>query len=331
MHAGSGPFATMAHEEFGLKALEEASSSEKAPVRSKTPEGRQKYLVTQKRFIKKGPKSPFELAYAALQDSIFDKDANPTGALTEAFRQKFEASTDPDEALQEAVAASGDVVTFLRTLTTGKVLEIDLAEFERLWAVKANMDYIKGLFRDVPDVGSHEWIPTNMLLKVVQRAKSPKEGEGLYKWVDLQNEMRTDTSWVIFAPAYAKGSVTPPGRPTMNALSGHAGALYYKFAGEVRGHPLTTKQGPWHDELRTAFTDQTDPAAVITEMAAITGRTVWQGTTGDTAGFYEPYFRKESEEDTGSVSIVFLGGEQSKRYQLLLKQFEDWKKGNWTR
>ena len=324
MHAGTGGYSTDG-QDYGkaglIKALE---TPEKAPVRAKNPDTQQAYLVSQKRYLKVGADNAWVAAISALQDSIL-ANSDPTDALKVAFLAKWAASVEPDEALVEAVQSSGGIVKFLQALAQAPVAEITVAVFQELWKTPVNKEFVKSRFRAVASTGAHEWVPTNLIPKVVERAATAEEAENLYLWVDMQNEMRTDTSWVIFSPTtYKTQELTPPGGATRTTLTGHVGAVGYRFQSDDDTRWLQGFQDPWHEKLRDQFWAGKTPAEVVTLMQAWTVQTVWQGGDASPAT-WTPYYVKQSEGG-GPKTVADLGKDQADRYGQLIAQFESWKK-----
>jgi hypothetical protein len=321
LHVGSGAYRS-AGTVFAVQALElAAKQSARAPIKARTPEGRPEYLVTQKRYLKDPGDGAWGRAVRALQESIFT-NSSPVADLQAAFVAKWEASTEVDPDLQAAVAAAGDVVEFMRAIAKDTVPQIPFATFKDKWDESANKKYLKDLFRGVHG-GQHEWIPTNMIQRVVERAAAAEEAKHLYRWVDMHNEMRTDTAWVIFDPTYETQTLTPPGGGARPALTGHVGAVGYRFLPDEETRWLQGHQGPWHDRLRHAFDTGTTPAEVVTGMKQITEESVWEGADPGSA-FWRRYYVKLSEGG-GPKLMGDLGSKQAKRYADLIKQFEEWK------
>jgi hypothetical protein len=323
IHQATGGYSSDG-EKLAVDALVAAvdESKDKAPLRAKNPNTQRAYLISQKRFLRVGADNAWTPSITAFQDSMLS-GADPTSTLTAAFVAKWAANVEPDEALVEAVEAEGGIVPFLRKLAGGAVGEITIAAFEDLWKTEANKDFVKSRFRAVPKEGSHEWIPTNLIPKVVARAATAQDAERLYVWVDMQNEMRTDTAWVIFDPDYETQTLTPPSGPAKPALTGHVGAVGYRFLATDETRWLLAHQKAWHDRLRQAF-DLETPPEVVEEMQAITEETIWEGT--DIGSSFWPTYYVKVSRGGGPKTISELGEPQRLEYVKLINAFRAWKK-----
>jgi hypothetical protein len=195
----------------------------------------------------------------------------------------------PGQALKEAVAAHG-IVAFMKGMATDKEAEgMTYDELVEAWKVQANVNWLKDQFR-AANSGQHEWIPSNMILEVIERAQSAAGAIHAAAWIDLHHTLRSPTPNLIFKPSYALGSVSIEGQQEQ-ILSGHSGAVYYprgakkpklnSGAAAVSAVPSTTKQNEWHDELRRLFRTNATIGKVITAMEQFFQTTIWDGDEGD--------------------------------------------------
>ncbi len=199
-------------------------------------------------------------------------DMNPKTTLT-----GFEGEGDIDEAnIKKAVAAAGGVIQFMKAMAAGQTIEgIDRSKLEKAWGENQKIkDWLKDKFRDA-NPGNHEWIPSNMIMDVINRATNVAWGVEVANWIDLHHELRTDTSWVIFSPDYSpkriKGQVV---------LQGHPGAIYIRTTnseGAEYLQPQTAGVNKWHDSLRSKFTNNTTAVNVLGSLRTFFGYTVWDG------------------------------------------------------
>jgi phage-related protein len=196
----------------------------------------------------------------------------------------------PDPALKAAVAAAGGIVAFMKGMATVEQAGgMTYAELVEAWKVQANVDELKNQFR-AAHTGQHEWIPSNMILEVIERAQSAAGAIHAAAWIDLHHTLRSPTPNLIFKPSYALGSVSIEGQQEQ-ILSGHSGAVYYprgakkpklnSGAAAVSAVPSTTKQNEWHDELRGLFRTNATIGTVITAMDQFFQTTIWDGDEGD--------------------------------------------------
>jgi hypothetical protein len=139
----------------------------------------------------------------------------------------------------------------------------------------------------------------------------------------MQNEMRTDTAWVIYSPGYRTEPLTEPGKEPKVALTGHVGAVGYRFLPDDNTRWLQIHQDEWHQDLRDAFDAGDTPSKVVGLMAESTKTSVWKGDTPGAVSWLR-YYVKESEGG-GPLTLGELGEEQVDRYNTLIAQFEHWK------
>jgi hypothetical protein len=152
---------------------------------------------------------------------------------------------------------------------------INRAKLEKVWSENQTIkDWLKDKFRDAAP-GNHEWIPSNLMLDVINRATNIVWGIEAANWIDLQHELRTDTSWVIFSTDYSSKRIKG-----QLVLQGHPGAIYIRQTndeGETYLQPQTTGVNKWHAALRDKFTNNTKAATVLGSLRTFFGYTVWDG------------------------------------------------------
>lgn len=277
------------------------------------------WLNPRKRNIKDGATGDYGQIVSALHDTIWT-GSDPVPSLRTAFENIFNQSDDPDADLVEKVNQNG-IIEFLKGVANGAFdPDLTAAEFPTLWGVPANKAFLKDRFRGVAS-GNHEWIPTNLIPQVVQRAsETPTDVLDWDNWVKMHHVMRTDTTWVIFHPNWATSTALIQNESKV-ALTGHAGALYYPRNG-VRT-PLQTSQNAWHDDLRVAFNDLSSPEAVLTRMQDIARSTVWTGRTNGPVTYDSPYL--QAREGASEFTISQLAANQRPRFLALIRQFDQWK------
>jgi hypothetical protein len=170
------------------------------------------------------------------------------------------------------------IVPFMKTLAMGKSVEvagasISLADFATVWAAgPKGTHWIEDQFRAVRP-HDHEWIPSNYLLRVVQRASSSSEG---LAWIDLQDQMRSATKLIIFKPSKIR-VVKQVGGKSYLVLQGHVGAL----DDHTSGDPLTVGTDEFHDQLRAAFDGASTIAECATAIKKVFEEWVWDGQAPD--------------------------------------------------
>lgn len=155
---------------------------------------------------------------------------------------------------EDAVRVKG-IIAFMQSMadqgfvTVGD-LRMERGEFDRLWAIQTNANWIKNRFRDAWD-GAHEWIPSNMIPQVIDRTRDSRAGARIADWIGLQHNLRSDTSWVIFSNPY--WGTRSWNNQSYTVLNGHSGAVYVVEGGPPI--PLTEGQNIFHEVLRTVFTN----------------------------------------------------------------------------
>jgi hypothetical protein len=166
----------------------------------------------------------------------------------------------------------------------------------------------------------HEWIPTNYVAAVLERAATNHDAgliERGLNWVRLQHALRSRTNLVIWHIE----NTTP---------QGHAGAFWeqYQRGGKSAYKPaLTTGSEDFHDKLRASFDAHQDSAAsfvdsLLTQLPAL----IW---TGDLGGSTAAAFRNmpiDALYDTGggkvSLTVQELADQQVENYRLIQDDFE---------
>jgi hypothetical protein len=274
---------------------------------------------------------PYMTARRDLQAQQFEE--GDTGALStlrtavkHALRDFSERGDRPDEDLVEAV--SGQILPFLKAVASGEsgFRGLDLGEWERrLWGKTANRNWIKDRFRG--GGGYHEWIPTNYVNRVVERARQAADSEGAptaVLWIDFQDQFRTRTNLLMYPPEKDRYRVTVPytRNPqtlerdqdgSAQVLQGHVGAVYAPVrSGQYSEDVIaqTKGQGPWHDDLRQIFDGSFGIANNFAGMRAILSGVdrfiqsdVWFGDGVSGPVFNEYYARAASSTDPSSVQL----------------------------
>ena len=224
--------------------------------------------------------------------------------------------------LKTAVKSQG-IVAFMKKMgITKQSGTITLNELNKLWNTTTNRDFLKDEFR-AADPGKHEWIPSNYIPNVINKANSVSDAVKAAQWIDLHHELRTDTSWVIFNPTYATGEITIAGKK-FDTLVGHSGALYVEDPANPGAFKAqTTNQNIWHDLLRSAFDSSTTPSGAIGEIQKIFKSTVWDGSQLG-SNIYDIYYR--SPTGGNSVNKSQLATQQNTNFTNIDTFFNTMKK-----
>ncbi len=169
------------------------------------------------------------------------------------------------DGLRPALHEAGGVVPFMKAMAGGGTVGgIGHEKFNTLWNRQENEDWLKDQFRAVSP-NMHEWIPSNQIQAIVDKAKTSHEGPN---WIDLHNELRSPTSHVIFHPA-ASSHEAPDGTLV---LHGHVGAIYLGSTPQIKA------QGTFHDELRETFLSAPDVATAVEGLKTVMKKWVWDGS-----------------------------------------------------
>jgi hypothetical protein len=187
-----------------------------------------------------------------------------------------------------AVNAAGGIVEFLKKMADGDSIsvtvagvstDVDMGKFKEAWERPQSKarEMLKDKLRDATP-NNHEWIPTNFILEVTERA-SLAAGEGP-KWIDLQHNLRSDTFRVIFGAAKAPPEIineAVDGRPERqySAPYGHSGAVFLNKP--TKNNQRTKHQGDFHNELRSAFTSSTTTQKAKEAALATARAWIWRG------------------------------------------------------
>jgi Domain of unknown function (DUF4157) len=247
-----------------------------------------------------------------------------------------------DRTLVEAVTRFG-IVGFLVAIAQGQnPAGMSEADLEARWNEPINRNWIKQQFRGA-DPGHHEWIPTNFIMEVMNRAGDSAVGEEAAEaaamWVQVQHVWRTPTEEIIFKPDYQQRVLVAetavaggaPRRTRISVLQGHVGSVYAgaRASGLAVGQPVaqTMGQGPWHDALRERFASaqggtisesRAAISGVITSIEAFSRETVWGGeTTGAMENFTDYY----ASSSGGAIGLAGLSTRGSTAMQHIIRDF----------
>jgi hypothetical protein len=178
----------------------------------------------------------------------------------------------PAQMVKEAIE-SVTIIPFLKEIAKGRaVLGVDRNMFVKVFKDRNQLinrepaaEWIEDKFRGVKP-GTHEWILTKLLPEVVERAASSKTDA----WINLQNDMRSDTSWIVFKPKRVKTTEIFKGKP-YNVYHGHPGALKIDGRNKVKG------QNEFHADLENQFKRSNTPNICIQNVQQVFVAWVWDG------------------------------------------------------
>ncbi|MGW3461528.1 phage tail protein [Streptomyces olivaceoviridis] len=155
----------------------------------------------------------------------------------------------------------------------GVEVKVGFIFFEKAWNdSQLVVDMVKDRFRGAMNA-HHEWIPSNYILEVINRARNAVQDGG--KWIEFQHRLRSETFRVVFKPdkvcKVERDSVNGAPEKDYTILQGHSGAVYYKASEQTKG------QEDFHNALRAAFTGSTTPSGAATDALAVAEEWVWRG------------------------------------------------------
>jgi hypothetical protein len=89
------------------------------------------------------------------------------------------------------------------------------------------------------------------------------------KWIELQNDLRTDTSWVIFKQS--RGTLLTLNNVPVIILHGHVGAMY------LNGREQTRGSSDFHGQLEGVFNANLSIGDSLDRIKGVFTAWVWQG------------------------------------------------------
>ncbi|MFI5744431.1 hypothetical protein ACIBBE_00615 [Streptomyces sp. NPDC051644] len=190
--------------------------------------------------------------------------------------------------LRKAIPGAADIVPFLKKLAKngsetveyeGSQIKVDMEFFKKAWAKKPYgqaRGFIKKRFRDATP-GHHEWIPSDYILIVIERAQNAETIVAGEKWIDDHHDLRSDTSLLVFhnlaeAPPGVDEDTIDGRRQKFSIPTGHVGAVYYK------GDQKTKYENKFHNAARNVFNDASDISVVATNLKAMAEKWIWSGS-----------------------------------------------------
>ncbi len=195
------------------------------------------------------------------------------------------ALVGPDPALEAAIG--GQLLPFMKAIARGAPAHgYGLPRLTWAWSHRESKEHVKGAFRGLSP-GTHEWIPTGMLLDVMRNAvEVAPTSQGFNKgvqWINIYHHLRTDTTRVYY-------KVT--GMPDRQSVSDwlynagvgfHSGVAYRGEDGrEGRRGVGMYQQGDFHLVLEVHFEAMRleDPGAYVESLRALLPQLLWDGQVG---------------------------------------------------
>jgi phage-related protein len=194
-----------------------------------------------------------------------------------------------------------------------------------------NFNWLKNKFRDVsPYSGTyHEWIPSNLIVDVlnyVRSRQSAPDAAKAAKLIDMQNDFRVDTGWIIFKPSKITDEKEGPGpggtKRMYTVFCGHTGAVKKGRSSSTKGQP------EFHEALRKACAPNfANPGAMIDEIKKVFDEWVWHGFVGPVQQ-YNPPLHPEYTDKLGRIIVDNHGqvaATQLDNYIKMIAKFDEFK------
>jgi hypothetical protein len=192
------------------------------------------------------------------------------------------------EAMIGAVSSAGGIVAFMKKIAAGaNIAGIDRKKLGELWNQKTggkteHRKEIKDLFRGAAS-GKHEWIPTDLMLEIIDRDMASLRIGEIPKWIDLQHKFRIPSEEIVFSPN--KSKVANFNGSSYSVFQGHVGALYLEETtinqrtgrSAITHTEQTTNQMAFHNDLRDNFRTTSTIATVLDEIRKTVISWIWDG------------------------------------------------------
>ncbi|WLQ37800.1 hypothetical protein P8A18_32105 [Streptomyces castrisilvae] len=189
--------------------------------------------------------------------------------------------------LRKAIPGAADIVSFLKKMALnesveveyeGSKIKVDLEFFKKAWDKKPYgqaRGFVKKRFRDATP-GHHEWIPSDYILIVIDRAQKAETIVAGQKWIDDHHDLRSDTSLLVFhnlteAPPHVVSDTQNGRRQNFTVPTGHVGAVYYK------GNQKTKHENKFHNAARDVFNNANDISGVAGNLKTVAQNWIWDG------------------------------------------------------
>ncbi|MGW3950399.1 hypothetical protein ACWEKM_05440 [Streptomyces sp. NPDC004752] len=219
-------------------------------------------------------------------------------------------SADYKEILRKAIPTARSIVPFLKKMAAGghelvehegEKVKVDMELFERAWnkrPFKSARGFVKKRFRDAMP-GHHEWIPSDYILVVLDRAQNAGDIAAGEKWIDFHHEMRSDTAHLVFhnssqaPPRMVEESLDGASRKKFTVPTGHVGAVYYK------GDQQTKYESAFHKAVRGVFDGAEQIAGVAANLKGVAAQWVWDGKRSYPYDVHPECVDKNGQQVTG--------------------------------
>ncbi|MER8158887.1 hypothetical protein [Streptomyces sp. NPDC094472] len=288
--------------------------------------------------LKKGVKNSIR------QDEGLNGKLNGLAFVADAQYGRFSSLPTPKREVDpqlKAAAGGGRIIIFLKEIAEkGESKGIAKDRLVALWNEKGvgenpHRKWLKGEFRGVrPDY--HEWIPTNLIITMIETAIKQGSTPISIGWIDLQNELRSFTTDVIWELRLSDEM----SEVESHDMDAHVGAFT-----KYDGNPIYNgRDKKWHDSLRGYFNDfiAHNPGGTplqflgVLKGLLIEGKLMWKGGDGDftvaqkslpVKAIYNAITIRptttEEEQRKKPILVEELSAEQQLAYQRVLDTFTE--------
>ncbi|MFF9320990.1 hypothetical protein ACF1BP_24780 [Streptomyces sp. NPDC014735] len=226
--------------------------------------------------------------------------------------------------LRKAIPGASDIIPFLKKLAKnghetveyeGSQIKVDMEFFEKAWNKKPYgqaRGFIKKRFRDATP-GHHEWIPSDYILTVIERAQKAETVVAGEKWIDSHHDLRSDTSLLVFhnlteAPPEVDMDTVNGRRQRFSIPTGHIGAVYYK------GNQKTKYENKFHNAARNVFNNASEISGIARNLKTIAERWIWDGT--------RPYPHDIHPECADKYGVQITASHQQGNYTKIINKID---------
>ncbi|MFE6775596.1 HPC2 multi-domain protein [Streptomyces sp. NPDC057702] len=242
------------------------------------------------------------------------------------------STAEKKEIIRAAIKAAKDsnespIIRFLQKMTAGETItvrvsgkdyKVDLTFFTETWAdAKVRAD-VGDKFRSAVD-GHHEWIPTEWILAVVERARDVTNYTDGAEWLKVHHGLRSHTQYLVYFNPKAQPRTASKATKKYSIPQGHVGAVY--FTGRIgresfTDHPMTRGRYAFHSSLGSAFKNSSTIKEAVSELRTRMEEWIWNGNDS------YPYDIHPGCKDKDKQAIT--ANDQQRNFSEVVKDFDKW-------